>query len=185
MDKRTKVNPMATMATRHPGGVTLATPVAVRGVVKVAGKAWPFICGSYYVLATQRSVMPAKGPGPRMASEVERANVEALLNAPITEVTACNGKDLRSIATFATDQAEENQVTGLPITVGGEVFNLCELTLPASLARATERVVIGRADEMLRVDGETFRFALMKCVAEPMGELGGMDLAAMVTAGDA
>lgn len=185
MDPRTKVNPMATMATRHAGGVTLTTPVAVRGVVKVAGKPWPFVCGSYYVLATQRPVMPAKGPGPRMATEVERANIEALLNAPVTEVTTCDGKDLRAIAQFATDQAEENQVTGLPITVGGEVFNLCELTLPAAFAHATERVVIGRSDEMLRVDGDTFRFALMKCVADPMGELGGRDFAAMATAGDA
>ena len=169
MDPRAKVNPMATMATRHAGGVTLTTPVAVRGVVKVAGKPWPFVCGSYYVLATQRPVMPAKGPGPRMATEVERANIEALLNAPVTEVTTCGGKDLRAIAQFATDQA----------------FNLCELTLPAAFAHATERVVIGRSDEMLRVDGDTFRFALMKCVADPMGELGGRDFAAMATAGDA
>jgi len=187
--RRVKASPRATMATRGARGeTTLSTPVTMRGAAKINGKTWSFISGGYYILATQRPVIPAKGPGPGFATESVRAAVEAMLTAPVVPVSTCGGKALRDLAHFATKEAVARGEDGLPMVVGGGVFNICELATPAVFARPDERVTIARSGETLRIDGESFRFVLMRLGddVEPIGEIGNpADLGAFAPKGDA
>lgn len=92
---RSKVN--ATTTVRTPTGTERSTPVIAPRAMTIDGKVWPFLCGSYYVIATARASIPRDLHGPAYAGPAMRAG--ALIAAEIDRL-------LRDEAYLASDAAK-------------------------------------------------------------------------------